>query len=356
MTQELILTRGVPASGKSTWAQQWVSQDPANRERVNRDDIRFQLFNTYMPLDSEGKPDKNKENQVTQVEQSLIRNALRQGKSVVSDNTHLVPRGWKSYFALADEAGVKVRNKDFPISLDEAKRRNAARDRVVPEFVLDNMYSRLGPNGEFHYFDRSYTPTPFRKPLKKGGHGIVFDMDGTLSDIRQWRHLVAPGQKFRDFDTFHRSSFFSPPNEEVLQMAHDAQEAGLAIVIVTARSEPYREVTELWLKNHDVDFDNIYMRAEGDNRKDYDVKREILADILEDYDIVHAVDDNPAVNRMWFQSAGILTTIVPGFNEGEVDPKEQPHIENLLRSGGCLRCGKPLKSGAAIGPRCMLKV
>lgn len=38
---KIIVTRGLPASGKSTWAKAWVAADPANRVRVNRDAIRW---------------------------------------------------------------------------------------------------------------------------------------------------------------------------------------------------------------------------------------------------------------------------------------------------------------------------
>ena len=38
---KLIITRGLPASGKSTWAKQWVLEDPEHRVRINQDDIRL---------------------------------------------------------------------------------------------------------------------------------------------------------------------------------------------------------------------------------------------------------------------------------------------------------------------------
>lgn len=37
---KLIITRDLPASGKTTWARSWVAEDPIHRTRVNRDDIR----------------------------------------------------------------------------------------------------------------------------------------------------------------------------------------------------------------------------------------------------------------------------------------------------------------------------
>ena len=43
MIKKIIVLQGIPASGKSTWARQWVSEDPEHRVRFNRDDIRNML-------------------------------------------------------------------------------------------------------------------------------------------------------------------------------------------------------------------------------------------------------------------------------------------------------------------------
>lgn len=40
---KIIICRGIPASGKSTWAKQWVLEDPEHRIRINQDDIRNML-------------------------------------------------------------------------------------------------------------------------------------------------------------------------------------------------------------------------------------------------------------------------------------------------------------------------
>ena len=40
---KVILTVGLPASGKSTWAKEQVSQNPGQYKRVNKDDLRAML-------------------------------------------------------------------------------------------------------------------------------------------------------------------------------------------------------------------------------------------------------------------------------------------------------------------------
>lgn len=41
--KKIILTRGIPGSGKSTWAKTWVAESPETRIRLNWDDMRNML-------------------------------------------------------------------------------------------------------------------------------------------------------------------------------------------------------------------------------------------------------------------------------------------------------------------------
>ncbi len=351
MTQELLLTRGLPASGKSTFAQEWLNTDPTNRVRVNRDDIRYELYNEYYPTADKNGTVKEKEDRVTQIEHNRIQQALTQGKSVIVDNTNLNPRVFKTYTDLAATTNATLTHKDFPISIEETIRRNNARERVVPEEVIRRMATDyMGPQGQFHLFPGTVPIRPFIKPTEKR-HAIIYDMDGTLTDVRGIRHLVRG--KYRNFDAFHRGSYFCPPNEQVRDMALDSNHNGYANIIVTARTETYREVSQAWLDEQGIPFENMYMRADGDFRKDYDVKREILAQILEDYDVLHAADDNPAISQVWAERE-IVTTVVPGFFDediAEIGETAEIKIKNPFRNGTCLRCGKPISKGT-IGPRC----
>lgn len=346
--QEFKIARGIPGSGKSTWAAKWVAADPANRVRVNRDDIRLQLFNKYIVLDKKGNIDGNAEAQVTAVEQLQLNKAFTAGKSVISDNTNLNQRTLDQHFALAKQYGIPITNKDFPITLEEAQKRNAARERVVAPFVIKRMYDTLGPEGQFHHFDGSYPIKPFVAPeTRKLAFG--FDMDGTLSDTRSINHFVQG--KRRNFDMFHRSSIFTPANPEVLKLAMDAHDSGLAVIITTARNEKYREVTQLWLDRLDVPYENIFMRKDGDNRPDYVVKNEMLHEqILPSYQPISFADDNPQAINCWREN-GIRVIEVPGWGQ-DIPQDVVLQIDNVFARGGCVRCGRPLKNGGTLGPTC----
>ena len=63
----LYMTKGLPASGKSTWAKERVSID-GNTKRINKDDLRLMLDN--------GEWSKNNEKFVLEVRDTIASNAL----------------------------------------------------------------------------------------------------------------------------------------------------------------------------------------------------------------------------------------------------------------------------------------
>ena len=68
----MIVTRGFPASGKTTWAEKWVAENSDNRVNINRDNIR-----KMMNFPAIGN--KEQENMVTAIAQSVISQAFEQG-------------------------------------------------------------------------------------------------------------------------------------------------------------------------------------------------------------------------------------------------------------------------------------
>ena len=137
---------------------------------------------------------------------------------------------------------------------------------------------------------------------------VIFDMDGTLCDVSAIRHLVE-GED-RDFDAFHGAAIDCPPHPHVVEAVAKAREAGNAIVIVTARSAKWRDYTIMWLDNHDIGFDHLYMRIEADFRPDYVIKADILKAIKKDgFEPIHAWDDNPKVIALWRENGIDVTEV-----------------------------------------------
>lgn len=130
------------------------------------------------------------------------------------------------------------------------------------------------------------------KPL-----AYIFDVDGTLADVDPYLHLVRGSN--RDYDAFHKASIDALPNMEVVEMLNNAVADNYAILIVTSRKEKYRGLTSMWLAKNNLRSHALFMRADDDNRPDYEAKKDMLDKIIEHWDVLHAIDDNPNVIRLW---------------------------------------------------------
>jgi phosphoglycolate phosphatase-like HAD superfamily hydrolase len=133
----------------------------------------------------------------------------------------------------------------------------------------------------------------------------IFDVDGTLANVDPYIHLVRGPD--RDYDAFHEASIDALPNLEVVEMLNRAFFDQHHVLVVTSRTEKWRGVTSSWLAKHDLGHHALYMRKDGDFRPDYDVKKDILHSIKNHWNVVHAIDDNPNVIRLW-EEYGIPTT------------------------------------------------
>lgn len=136
----LIITRGLPGCGKSTWAKKCILEDEAaemKTVRVNRDSIRTMLhFDLW-----------SKENEKLTViaRNTLISSMLAQGINVICDDTNLDP------FVLAELTEIgRLHNhaviiKDFTdVPLHVCIDRDSFREgkaRVGPKVILD-MHKR----------------------------------------------------------------------------------------------------------------------------------------------------------------------------------------------------------------------
>lgn len=85
------------------------------------------------------------------------------------------------------------------------------------------------------------------------------------------------------------------------------------IIVCSGRSEACRSDTAQWLRDNEIPYTNLFMRAEGDNRKDSVVKLELLDKyILPSFDVRGVLDDRQQVVDAW-RSRGLKTLQVePG--------------------------------------------
>lgn len=132
---KIILVRGIPASGKSTWARQWAEEDPEHRVRICRDDIRESLGKYWVV---------SREPLVREIKGSMIYHALDYGYDIVIDDMNLNPLDVKFVEKIVQSyPGTTIEFKDFlDVPLNECIKRDKDRGEKVGTLVLTSIFNR----------------------------------------------------------------------------------------------------------------------------------------------------------------------------------------------------------------------
>lgn len=297
---KLYITRGLPASGKTTLAKEMVNVN-RNLVRVNRDDLRSMS----------GLPwSKELEQRIIKQRDMLIDEFLCRGNDVICDDTNLPQRTVKDLAKIAKRTGAEFEVLDLTdVAFDECIHRNAVRDDKDPldESVIIDMYHR--------YIKSNSWPLPVPKledvpeqsynvyiPDKSKLTAFIFDIDGTVAHMNG----RSPYDYSRVSEDVH--------DEFVVEMALTLRDAGHQIIFVSGRKDWCLGDTMEWLDWHFGGLSYLlYMREADDNRNDSIVKYELFNKYVKDHWWVQGVfDDRQRVVDMWRKIGLKCYQVAPG--------------------------------------------
>lgn len=277
----LTITRGLPGSGKTTWAK------GTGVTRVNRDDLRWMLHGkrTYT---------REAERQVTAAQRAAVEALLRAGVDVVVDDTNLPARYVREWIELAVRcsATVMVLDRFLVVPVEECVRRDAGRpdtDRVG-ESVIRDLHARYLAGQTLPLPVPDADPPPRRYTPPDGApRAVLVDLDGTVC-LRQGRDPYDETRVGED-----------APNAPVLAAVYAMAAMGHRVIFMSGRSEGCRAETEKWLnENYQLLYEGLHMRAAGDGRRDAVVKAELFDTHVRDrYRVAAVFDDRRQVVQMW---------------------------------------------------------
>lgn len=270
---KLIMTYGLPASGKSTWAKEYIALHP-NTKIVNKDQLRLMLDN--------GVWNKQNENFVLKIRDLIITQALKNGFDIICDDTNLALQHKQALRALATNLGAQFEIKDFSgVPLEECIARDQKRPNYVGEKVIRKVYRQ--------FLASKPKPIPYRTDLPDC---YIFDVDGTLAKMN--------GRGAYEWDKVNTDV----PNKPVIDMCLALINRGKKVIFVSGRDSICAEATQEWIsKNVGITVvlrENLFMRAQGDMRDDRIVKKEIYdLHIYHKYNVLGIFDDRDKVVKMW---------------------------------------------------------
>lgn len=135
---KIVLCRGIQGSGKTTFAKQWVLEDPEHRVRFNNDDIRNMLGKYWVT---------SREHLVSDIKKDFMVSAMEFGYDIVVDNMNFNPKEIEYYENLVDSTlgymnCYSLEYKDFFIPLEVCIERDSKRENPIGEEVIRKTYER----------------------------------------------------------------------------------------------------------------------------------------------------------------------------------------------------------------------
>lgn len=306
---KVIMTVGIPASGKSFWSKEEVRKDPEGTVRINRDDLRSMLSNYHHS--------ESNEKMVTAAKEYLLTYSLKRGRNVILDETNINRRNFDDIVAKIRDLNIDcmVMEKPFFIELDEAITRDAARQghSCVGEDIVRKFWKKSGGNQHKFYKPRiemisrkNEITIADNKPVidPKLPWTIICDLDGTLSLFNSINKDGTTTIQHQDVHT--RSPYDASKCDEdalnvpVAEVIEAMVQAGYSIVFCSGREDCYRQQTEQFIKKHLGVKYELFMRQTGDQRKDSVIKGEIYdKKIAPKYNVFFVLDDRNQVVNFW---------------------------------------------------------
>lgn len=295
-TVRLIFTVGISGSGKSTWANEALRNLPNGRV-LERDQIRRSIVwekkheagNIKTPF-RWNEWNWKWEDRVTQIWNDSIDGYISGNKvdTIICSDTNLdIQRLHNTIDQIKKrhpDVILNVEIKQFPVSYEEAVKRDANRTTSVGAFVIGKQYARYC----------QMTKAQASKNVEGAPKAIIIDLDGTFA-------INTTDRGHYDDHRYDEDS----PNLFLKNMIRMMSQIGYIPLFLSGReATPVgREKTESWLEEHvpsNLIIYKLFMREHKDHRPDEIVKEEIYwREIDGRYNVEAVFDDRPKVARMW---------------------------------------------------------
>lgn len=189
---KLIMLVGIPGSGKSTYAKDYIKKNP-DTLHLSSDKIREELWGSESV---QGDP-----NEVFSLMQSRAVEALKKGTDVIYDATN-INRKDRAHIIDICPKFAKIEARIIWAPIETCIRRDAGRKRTVGKSVIDMMLKRFQPPFYDEGFDNikiilpeDFNSTEYRKRVQEKMH---IPHDNPHHTLGVWEHCLAAYKYARD--------------------------------------------------------------------------------------------------------------------------------------------------------------
>lgn len=140
----LLLLRGAPGSGKSTW----IRENNLEKYALEADRFRQLISNPIMTLDGEYRITQDSDRLAWDMLYKALEHRMRRGDFTIIDATHATKTSMQNYKKLIEQYRYRVYYKTVDCSLEELLERNQTRPehKRIPEEVIRQKHALLQTN------------------------------------------------------------------------------------------------------------------------------------------------------------------------------------------------------------------
>ena len=283
--KKIVMCKGLPASGKSTWAKEFV-KGKKDWVRINNDELGAMLFGE---LWAEGR-----NTTIDSTRETLIEYAMKAHRNIVVDNTNLHPKheaylkelveahNQEAQFSKKPEL-YEFEIKDFThVPVAECILRNRKRENPVPEKVIYNMNKQ--------YLLKEGPTLVQDDKLPKA---ILVDLDGTVALLNGRSPYTIKG------------IIDDLPNKPVVDLVQRYMKDH-KVIFVTGREEAARVDTISWLAKHGFPHGTYQLHMRGPEPSDVVFKKMVFDTYIRGkYYVSLAIEDRTRVVNLYRHDIGI---------------------------------------------------
>ena len=170
--RHLVLTRGIPGCGKSTW----IKQNNLEQYTLSADTIRLMYQSPIMNVDGSLGISQSNDNKVWATLFELMEFRMQRGEFIVVDATHSRQGLINRYKKLCQKYKYRCTVVDFTdMPIDLCLNRNKNRDgyKFVPESVIQKIHERLKTDKVSNWVN-VIKPEEYEKTFHEG---LIYNMD-----------------------------------------------------------------------------------------------------------------------------------------------------------------------------------
>lgn len=252
----LIIMRGIPGCGKSTW----IKERNLEQFTLSTDNIRLLYASPEQTINGKYAISSKYDKYVWNFLRERLEERMKNGELTVIDATHTKESYLKDYKKLCKEYNYRMVIVDFSsVDLNTIKMRNYRREsyKRVPEEVIDRMYQQIKVplQGNYEIYDYNEFPNL---------DNFVYKIDGN-----KWKEVVVFGDIHNCYDPIRKYFEASPESDRKLYIfVGDYFDRGiqakevLQFCLDNCEKENFIFLQgnhEIWAKNYIRDGDNAKM-------------------------------------------------------------------------------------------------